>query len=223
MNETKNPPQTKSALLVVRWFTSLFKISLLLVAALVLSIVVEWIGLVWFWPDEGVNHSALMVKEEISFLAKGLRVNPFIDDSKGVLQQINAAIHAIIESTGIGIISTLPYEWVIVGGISAINIANVFMVRLAIMILSTPTFILFGVVGLVRGLADRSLRKWGGGRESAGLYHLYYNLLPETFFGVWFIYLALPVTLNPIYLIGPSALLCGLLIRKTAYRFKKYV
>ncbi len=202
---------------------SLFKISFLLILALLVSIVIEWIGMVYWWPDEGVNHSANMVRAELSFLADATRSNPFIADSELFLQTVLAKIRDYIALTHISALSGLPYETTAKGVVSAINIANVYCLRLAIMILSSPTFIIFGLVGLTRGLVARELRKWGGGRESSGLYHLYYSLLPESLLGLWFLYLSMPFTVNPILLVGPAALIFAYLISATSYRFKKYI
>ena len=51
------------------------------------------------------------------------------------------------------------------------QVTQVFSVRLAILMLATPVFLLFSLVALVDGLVRRDLRRWGGGRESSFVYH----------------------------------------------------
>ncbi len=202
---------------------SLFKVSFMLLIALLVSIAIEWIGMAYWWPEEGVNHSAHMVSAELRFLAEAMRSNPFIENSDQFLMSVREKITQFVSFTHITALGQLPYEAISKGIVSAINIVNVYCLRLAIMILSTPTFLVFGLVGLTRGLVARELRKWGGGRESSGLYHLYYSLLPESLLGLWFIYLSMPITLNPIVLVGPAAVFFAYLIAAMSYRFKKYV
>ena len=48
---------------------------------------------------------------------------------------------------------------------AAMNITQVFGLRLAVLVLSSPVFVLFGLVGLTEGLVRRDLRRWRGGWE----------------------------------------------------------
>ena len=53
----------------------------------------------------------------------------------------------------------------------AMQVTQLFSVRLAILTLAMPVFLLFSLVALVDGLVQRDLRRWGGGRESSFVYH----------------------------------------------------
>ena len=55
--------------------------------------------------------------------------------------------------------------------IAMMQVTQVFSVRLAILTLAMPIFLLFSLVALVDGLVQRDLRRWGGGRESSFVYH----------------------------------------------------
>ena len=51
------------------------------------------------------------------------------------------------------------------------TVTQVFAVRMAVLTLAMPVFLLFGLVGVTDGLVQRDLRRWGGGRESSFVYH----------------------------------------------------
>lgn len=103
------------------------------------------------------------------------------------------------------------------------QVLKLFMVRLTTLCLATPAFLLFGLVGFVDGLVQRDLRRWGGGRESSYLYHYAKRSVWGFLIAAWVIYLALPVSVNPAFVILPFAVLFALSISVTASTFKKYL
>tara|TARA_R100001530_G_C4190566_1_gene122040 strand:- start:139 stop:528 length:390 start_codon:yes stop_codon:yes gene_type:complete len=107
--------------------------------------------------------------------------------------------------------------------LAALQITQVFALRLAILLLATPVFLLFGVMALVDGLVRRDLRRWGGGRESSFVYHWSKRSALPLLVTAWIIYLALPFSLHPSWVILPFATLFALSIAITASAFKKYL
>jgi integrating conjugative element membrane protein (TIGR03747 family) len=103
------------------------------------------------------------------------------------------------------------------------QITQVFAVRLAILTLATPVFGLFTLVALVDGLVRRDLRRWGGGRESSFVYHYAKKAALPLIVTAWVLYLALPVSLHPSWIILPFALVFGFAVTITASTFKKYL
>lgn len=106
---------------------------------------------------------------------------------------------------------------------AARNIVQLFAVRLAVLILTLPTFILFSVVGLIDGLVRRDLRRWGGGRESSYLYHYAKKSVWRFVLIAAITYLALPISLHPAFILLPFAILFAVSISITASTFKKYL
>lgn len=49
-------------------FEVLMMILATLIGSLIFSILLEWVGMVFFWEDEGVGHSRSMIIQEISYL-----------------------------------------------------------------------------------------------------------------------------------------------------------
>jgi len=106
---------------------------------------------------------------------------------------------------------------------AAMQVTQVFSVRLAVLTLAMPVFLLFGLIALVDGLVRRDLRRWGGGRESSFVYHYAKKAGLPLLVLTWIVYLALPFSLHPTLVVLPFAVLFGLSVMVTAGTFKKYL
>jgi len=82
---------------------------------------------------------------------------------------------------------------------------------------------LFAGVALIDGLVRRDLRRWGGGRESSFVYHYAKKAAFPMVIVAWVLYLALPFSLHPSWIILPFAIGFGLTVAVTASTFKKYL
>ena len=107
--------------------------------------------------------------------------------------------------------------------IAMMQVTQVFSVRLAILTLAMPIFLLFSLVALVDGLVQRDLRRWGGGRESSFVYHYAKKAALPLVVLSWVIYLALPFSVHPTFVVLPFATLFALTVAVTASTFKKYL
>ena len=107
--------------------------------------------------------------------------------------------------------------------IAGMQVTQVFSVRLAILTLAMPVFVLFSLVALVDGFVKRDLRRWGGGRESSFVYHWAKRSAMPLLITSWVIYLALPFSLHPTFIVLPFATLFALSVAVTASTFKKYL
>ena len=107
--------------------------------------------------------------------------------------------------------------------IAMMQITQVFSVRLAILALAMPVFLLFSLVALVDGLVQRDLRRWSGGRESSYVYHYAKRAALPLVVLTWVIYLSLPFSVHPSLVVLPFAILFALTMAITASMFKKYI
>lgn len=213
-----------------------------LMLSLLFSIVVECVGMVIWWPEAGLDHSRAMLSQEIEYLDRDFRQSVLSSDPGRFARTIAERSHYVLfELTGVmrlsGWLSRPPssnetgarpklhqlYLPIARFVIAAIQIVQVFSVRLAILCLATPVFLLFSLIGLVDGLVQRDLRRWGGGRESSYLYHYAKNSVWMFMLSAWVIYLALPVSLHPVFIVLPFAILFAISISVTASTFKKYL
>jgi len=219
-----------------------FQLFGILVGSLLLSIIVECVGMHLFWKDQGWRHAQAMLQYELGHLSSHFTRSV-------IVQEPGHTAHQLVES---------GYEWVFVKSgladkmeqarvsgqsakrdfryfvgqayvyaenylIAAAFITLTFGVRLLILILTLPLILTAAFVGLIDGLVRRDVRRFGAGRESGFLYHrAKASLLPLAVLP-WVVYLALPVSVHPLMILLPSAALLGLAVNLTAASFKKYL
>jgi len=213
-----------------------------LLFALLFSIVLEWVGMVLWWPEEGLQHSRDMLAAEVRYLQVDFRRSLVSVDPARFAQTVADKAYVVLfewtrlvdvlnwlgtqpalEESGIRVRLHQLYQPLAHFILAALQITQVFALRLAILILATPVFLLFGVTALVDGLVRRDLRRWGGGRESSFIYHWSKRSALPLLVTAWVIYLALPVSLHPSWVILPFATLFAISIAITASSFKKYL
>ncbi len=73
------------------------------------------------------------------------------------------------------------------------------------------------------GLVRRDIRRFSAGRESGFIYHRAKASLIPLAVLPWVTYLALPVRVNPLLILLPSAVLLGVAVCIAATTFKKYL
>ncbi len=213
----------------------------LLLLAWAFSIIAEWIGMFFFWPEQGAMHSAQMLVTELGYLNRDFTrgvgsLTPeemaiwlssslyfWVFEWTHIVDLIAWAITPPADAgafrLGLATVTGTVNEYLS----AMINVSQVFGVRLAVALLATPIFILVGVAALTDGLVERELRRFGGGNESAFVYHKVKPWLRPAVVGAWFIYLGLPVSVHPNMIFVPAALMYGIAVYLTASYFKKYL
>lgn len=217
----------------------LSKVFTVLLLSLLISIIVEWLGIT-FWWDDGHRHSQSLLEQEITYLNRDFKESLLASSPVDFVNKTaGRASHILFEESGVvtklneirknksmagfqGGLSRfyLGLEDYI---LSAINVVQLFLVRLSIMVLSLPLFILFCVVGVAEGLMQRDLRRWGGGRESGFIYHHAKRLAVPIFLLCWLVYLSLPISLHPNMVLIPFAVTMAGSVYVGVSRFKKYL
>ena len=228
--------------LISKCLTAAAKVIQWLLLSLVFSIIIEWAGMVLWWPDEGIKHSRTMLAKEISYLDTDYRRSIVTSDPARFAKRFaDNAYHYLFEVTRFvefihwvspppttnerGVRPTLHkiYHPIAEFVIAMMQVTQVFSVRLAILTLAMPVFLLFSLVALVDGLVQRDLRRWGGGRESSFVYHYAKKAAFPLVVLSWVIYLALPFSLHPTFIVLPFATLFALTVTITGSTFKKYL
>jgi len=244
MAETVTDPRRREVRqgLLSKTLTTLAQGAQWLLLALLFSILTEWAGMLWWWPEEGLQHSRSMLAAEIGYLDSDFRKSVVTSNPATFAKAVADKTYTVLfEFTGlVDLIAWLleppaPDE----GGvkfwihtlfqpvakfvIAAMQVTQVFSVRLAILTLAMPVFVLFSLVALVDGFVKRDLRRWGGGRESSFVYHWAKRSALPLLVLSWVIYLALPFSLHPTFIVFPFAVLFALSVSVTASTFKKYL
>ena len=228
--------------LISKSLTAVAKIIQWVLFSLVFSIIIEWAGMVLWWPDEGLDHSRTMLAKEISYLDTDFKRSVVTSDPARFAKRFaDNTYHYLFEVTRFvdfirwvslqptlneqGVRPTLHkvYHPIAEFVIAMMQVTQVFSVRLAILTLAMPVFLLFSLVALVDGLVQRDLRRWGGGRESSFVYHYAKKAALPLVVLTWVIYLALPFSLHPTFIVLPFATLFALTLAVTASTFKKYL
>lgn len=232
-------PQERSGL-IMTFIGGLLRVLGLLFMSLLASVVMEFIGLIWFWPEQGWHHSYAMLDSELAWLSDHFKHSLIVDQPGATTLQVVALLDEwLIERTGLAHLDARAIEigrsdsfWSWVGGayvlskdyiLAAAYTTMTFAVRLAVLSFATPLFLLAALTGLVDGLMRRDLRKFGAGRESSFIYHRAKRSLVPLMFMPWIVYLSLPITVNPLSVLVPCAALLGVMVAITASTFKKYL
>ena len=228
--------------LFTRVLATISQAILWLLLSLLFSIIVEWVGMVIWWPEQGLDHSRTMLAKEISYLDTDFRRSIVTSDPARFAKEVaDGTYHYLFEITRVvafihwvsppsrqeeqGMRPTLHkiYRPLAEFVIAAMQVTQVFSVRLAILSLATPVFLLFSLLALVDGLVRRDLRRWGGGRESSFVYHYAKKAVLPLVVITWVTYLALPFSLHPTFIVIPFAALFAFAVAVTASTFKKYL
>ncbi len=205
----------------------------ILLGSLLFSIIVEWIGIAFFWTTEGAMHSKQVMMDEFSWFSTDFQQSLIYSQPVHFAEwAISSLHHWLFVKTGIQAWLAHPTESNWSAYIyyhvrdyveASLYVLITFIIRLIIIVLTSPLFLLAALVGFIDGLVQRDLRRFGVGRESAFKYHYAKRLVFPSMIVAWLIYLSIPFSIHPNLILIPSAVLFGLLIAFTSANFKKYL
>lgn len=238
--KTQQPQPQEPKTVIGKTWALFWKIIGLLLLSLLLSIVIEYLGIVFWWPEEGWRHSKDMMDTELTWLDDGFKhslllsspaiaANTILDFvfewlfiKSGLL---NLSQNAPSLAAGSGAQSILASGYIIAENfiLATVFVTMTFIIRLFILFLSIPLFVLAIITAMVDGLMRRDIRKFGAGRESSFIYHRAKMMIVPLIVAPWVIYLAAPITINPQLILIPCAISLGIAITVTISTFKKYL
>ncbi len=206
---------------------------------------IEWLCMGFLWPESGVMHSQSQLDAEIRYLEQDVKASLLTDhpvrfsvdnalwlherlflqsglvNALAVAQQsaaartqqpprrfqqlLNRAVHTAQQALVAAMIAT-----------------QVYVLRLSVLVLSLPVFILAALVGAVDGIVQRDLNRWRGGRELGQRYHLAKGFVAPGLTLPWIVYLSWPTTVHPFWIVLPLAVFVGVVVAITTATFKKY-
>ncbi len=221
--------------LIVSTISLMLRIIGLLIASLLLSILIEFAGLLLFWGDHGWRHSQAMLTSELDWLSEHFKASLILQQPDQMIVQVldflnqwmlvktgfaGFAQQARMSSQGNGFWSWINQLYVSIEDfvLAAVYITFTFVVRLTILVLATPLFLLAMFTGFVDGLM-----RLGAGRESSFVYHRAKRAVIPLLIVPWIIYLSLPFSISPMAVFLPCSVLLGVTMAITAATFKKYI
>lgn len=232
--------------LIAGLMTLPFRFFGVLCGSLLVCIVIECLGMHFFWPEEGWHHAQDMLNDELAMVSEsftrsvlvqepGRTARHFIEQTydwlfvkSGLLDWIRDAAaqsragvqgHAHDFRYYLGMVYVYVESYLIASAYTVL----LFLVRLLVLTLTLPLFLLAAFVGLVDGLVRRDVRSFGAGRESGFVYHRAKASLMPLAILPWVVYLALPVSAHPLLILLPSAAMLGVAVCVAAATFKKYL
>lgn len=217
---------------VIAWFLdstigTAFRLVMWGMGAVLFSIVVEWVGMIFIWD---VDHAQQILDQELEYLSSfnrnwltgiypGALAVTFLEYAyRGVdFLSLEAVSSALLGSA----YSVLHF---IAHGIqAAVNVVFIFCLRLAICISSITGFLLIALLGFLDGLTDREIRKCCGGSESAFKYHHAKRFVAPSAVAAFALYLTLPISIHPLMVFLPAYLITGASIYMATASFKKFL
>ncbi len=224
-NQAKQNQKPKS--LLGRILRGLLYLAGAIIFSLLISLLIEWVGLVFIWPEEGSGHSKRVLEQELQYLslhntdtAFSFPAPPF--EASVLSQQL---YFWLITWTGLEAVLV----WMISGNFLAefakasFNCIQIFFIRLAVTITALPLFFLFAYWGSMEGLIIRDLRRFGGDIEHGMIYHFAKHVAGAVIVFPIIFYLAWPEAVNPAWVFLPFAFLLGMNMLVVTRNFTKYV
>jgi integrating conjugative element membrane protein (TIGR03747 family) len=211
-----------------------------------LSIVIECAGIYFLWPEEGWRHSQRMFEFELGQLSKNFTRSVLVQEPGRTAQKlVGIAYSVVFERTGLARMVQKTSRYSRAASDSNVRDAQyhiaklythletslvavaftalVFLIRLFVLFFSIPLFMTAVFVGLIDGLVRRDLRRFGAGRESGYVYHRAKACIMPLMVLPWVAYLSFPVSVHPLFILLPSALLLTFVVDITAGTFKKHM
>jgi integrating conjugative element membrane protein (TIGR03747 family) len=241
-NQNRSAQQAVEQGLLSRILTTVVQFCFFALATLLLAVLVEWVGMAFCWQAQGSNHSAGMLEQELAYLNSDFKRSALVTEPIEFARRCSANFYYyLFQKTGIeqalkGLASPEPqqhpqiHNWVRYAYhlsadyiLAAITMTSVFAVRLAVLLLSAPAFVLLALVGIIDGLVQRDIRRWSGGRESAFVYHWAKKFILPSLTLPWMVYLAMPFSIHPNLIVLPFAVLLAVVVRVMTATFKKYL
>ena len=238
--------QAREQGLVATLVTLPFRLFGVLCGALLLSILIECVGMNSFWAEQRWHHAQGMLNYELDQLSSNFTRSVVVQEpGRTTHRWVERAYEGLFVKTGLldwvrettadarpGSHSTQKDFRYYLGQIylhledyalATVYTLLTFLVRLLVLCLTMPLFVMAAFVGFVDGLVRRDVRRFGAGRESGFVYHrARASLMPLAVFP-WVLYLALPVSVSPLLILLPSAVLLGVAADIASGSFKKYL
>lgn len=225
-NDLRNENAEKGRGIISQLFHGLTRLPLLLLLSLAISICIEWTGIIFDWWDSpGHLHSREMMIAEARYLSDSF------SETKFGQMLLSTGVYSVqwLDSTAndwfqLSDMSDRPPEHLSVfevGFASAVYMTKVFLLRLTVVIFSSPLFVVMGLVGITFGLIGRDLRRFGAATEHKKRFTLYWKLINPSIGLSAAVYLTYWNTANPVFILVPAAFLFSYALENAIKNFQK--
>ncbi|PWS07545.1 DUF4400 domain-containing protein [Enterobacter sp. HPCN14] len=210
MSEQRAPPSPPPQG-PIGWLLSLAgRIIGLVIGALVLRVVLELVGLYFWWPQEGSRHVFQVMRQEQAELVSALQPHPLRNEMVMLLE--NGTTHGLLANRFL----QKPFTAL------AYTLMS-FMQRLTWLAAMFPLLCLCVLTGLTEGLVQRDLRRFGSGLESVFLHRYVIRTGSSVATTLWVCYLAQPLFLTTMLFLLPATFWLGITVWMAAGSFKRWL
>lgn len=211
--------------LIVRTLELVIGAILLGFVSLIFNIAIEWLGMAFDWWDQpGASHAREMLLQELAWLGMNFE-RAMVTPVDFALQTAHLVYGWLFIWSGNDVATgTIATSGARIGEylIAGVTVVEIFAVRVAVILMSLPLFLVVGLVALTDGLVERELRRWGGGREAGDVFATSKRALAPAIALPILIYLSLPISIHPSLIILPFAGVFAFAIWIASASFKKY-
>lgn len=225
VEQHRQSDRTKRRGLVSRTISFVIGLPVTVLVTMIFSILVEWVVMHNYYPELGAGHSKQMLQEEARYLnshfKKSLLGTKPVLLAGETIQWVDRNIFRPIGIEGYKNRSRQERGWAWKYVVSAYNMVKLVLLRLCVLVMSLPAYVLFAVVGLVTGLVERDLRKFGAGHESSDRFELAVKAVGPSVIVCFIVYMSWPDSINPAMIIVPFAALFGFALFLATSNYKK--
>ena len=197
------------------------------IAALcVVVLLVDLLFVIVIW-DDGTQALVGLIATERQILG--------LDSSTGAGRFVDAVVTVahdwVFVTTGLGnwlttqrsglLAAPVDGLWALVD--TALLGLQLFAMRLAVLILSLPLFVVVGTTAVADGVHGWLMRRTRGARESGFIYHRAKRAVPTFLLLVWAVYLIPPIPMDPRWIMPPFIIAFATAFRLRVAFFKKHL
>lgn len=205
---------------------ALFRCLRWIAALCALVLVIDLLFVVFIWED-GAHHLAELIATERHLLG----LDSHSSAGRFVDATVIVAYDWVFLKTGLGewlatqrsglLAALIDGLWVLVE--TAVLGLQLFSLRVAVLVLSMPLFVVVGATAVVDGLYSWLMRRTQGARESGFIYHRAKRAVPAFLVLVWAVYLIPPIPMDPRWIMPPFIMAFAIALRLRVTFFKKHL
>lgn len=218
-------------------FWMMFKAVLWFFLCVVFGICLEWFIMTTYYPEQGAYRSLGLLEAEMSYLSNSQLVTTGYGNTviaKLLMTQQETygfVIHTLkMEAAlnGLSEVKVIQHGFARLGlldphvyAVSMLNMINVITLKVVVILLSLPIFLILMIWSVNAGLVQRAIRKYQVRNESSWIFHHAKRIKYWSIVLPIIVYLTWPNELSPVIVFGPCAFAYGASWFVMASKFKK--
>ncbi len=218
-------------------FWMIFKTMLWFLLCVLFGIFLEWFIMTKYYPEQGAYRSLRLLEAEMSYLANSQLV------TTGYGNTLISRMLIAQQHTYLFVAETLKMEAALNGlsdlrfvqhgfnrmglldphiyAVSMLNMINVITLKVVVILLSLPIFLILMIWSVNAGLVQRAIRKYQVRNETSWIFHHAKRIKFWSIVLPVIVYLTWPNELSPLLIFGPCAFAYGASWFVMASKFKK--